>query len=543
MEEEKIKKIRRRNYIPFYVSVAMAIGLLMGMFLIPKQTKMKINYLTNGKIGEVVDLVRKYYFEEIDAEKVNDDAIQSFLASLDPHSSYITRENSQRYDEMLFGQFNGIGIQFNMLNDTLLIVNVVPDGPSHKIGLLAGDKILKVDGENIAGVKIKNEEIISKLRGKKGSKVKVSILRSGIDKLLEYEIVRDKIPLESISVFYMLDKETAYMLVDNFTITTGQEFMRALQTLKKQNMKNLILDLRGNPGGFLGAAIEICDQFLSKNKLIVYTDGKYVGKEEYRARTRGIFEKEEQKIVVLIDEWSASASEIVAGAIQDHDRGVVIGRRSFGKGLVQRQYYLSDSSEVMLTVARYFTPSGRCIQKPFDNISLENYYIDILNRYDRGEMDNADSVKFIDTLKYKTAGGRTVYGGGGIMPDIFIPVEKSNKVVYFNKIANQGILFNFAMEYVDQHRKQLSRFKTVEEFDSHFVITENILQQIIQKAEKQGIASNEINPYAKKLIQKWTKAYIARNLYNAVGFYQIINQEDSMIKKSLEVFKEKSHKK
>ncbi len=543
MEEEKIKKIRRRNYIPFYVSVAMAIGLLMGMFLIPKQTKMKINYLTNSKISEVVDLVRKYYFEEIDAEKVNDDAIQSFLASLYPHSSYITRENSQRYDEMLFGQFDGIGIQFNMLNDTLLIVNVVPDGPSHKIGLLAGDKILKVDGENIAGVKIKNEEIISKLRGKKGSKVKVSILRSGIDKLLEYEIVRDKIPLESISVFYMLDKETAYMLVDNFTITTGQEFMRALQTLKKQNMKNLVLDLRGNPGGFLGAAIEICDQFLSKNKLIVYTDGKYVGKEEYRARTRGIFEKEEQKIVVLIDEWSASASEIVAGAIQDHDRGVVIGRRSFGKGLVQRQYYLSDSSEVMLTVARYFTPSGRCIQKPFDNISLENYYIDILNRYDRGEMDNADSVKFIDTLKYKTAGGRTVYGGGGIMPDIFIPVEKSNEVVYFNKIANQGVLFNFAMEYVDQHRKQLNRFKTVEEFDSHFVITENILQQIIQKAEKQGIASNEINPYAKKLIQKWTKAYIARNLYNAVGFYQIINQEDSMIKKSLEVFKEKNHKK
>ncbi len=543
MEEEKIKKIRRRNYIPFYVSVAMAIGLLMGMFLIPKQTKMKINYLTNSKISEVVDLVRKYYFEEIDAEKVNDDAIQSFLASLDPHSSYITRENSQHYDEMLFGQFDGIGIQFNMLNDTLLIVNVVPDGPSHKIGLLAGDKILKVDGENIAGVKIKNEEIISKLRGKKGSKVKVSILRSGIDKLLEYEIVRDKIPLESISVFYMLDKETAYMLVDNFTITTGQEFMRALQTLKKQNMKNLVLDLRGNPGGFLGAANEICDQFLSKNKLIVYTDGKYVGKEEYRARTRGIFEKEEQKIVVLIDEWSASASEIVAGAIQDHDRGVVIGRRSFGKGLVQRQYYLSDSSEVMLTVARYFTPSGRCIQKPFDNISLENYYIDILNRYDRGEMDNADSVKFIDTLKYKTAGGRTVYGGGGIMPDIFIPVEKSNEVVYFNKIANQGVLFNFAMEYVDQHRKQLSRFNTVEEFDSHFVITENILQQIIQKAEKQGIASNEINPYAKKLIQKWTKAYIARNLYNAVGFYQIINQEDSMIKKSLEVFKEKKYKK
>ena len=539
MEENISKEMKRRNYLPLYLSAAMAIGLVIGVFLIPNRTKTLVSYHTNEKLGEVVELIKQYYFEEVDLDKVNDDVIQSLLLTLDPHSSYISRKNSQRYDEMLTGQFEGIGIQFNILNDTVLVVNVVPEGPSQKVGLLAGDKIIKVDGKSIAGIKIQNEDVITKLRGKKGSKVKVSVLRSSVNKVIDYEIIRDKIPVESINVAYMLDNKTGYILIDNFSITTGDEFVRAMQNLKEQNMQRLILDLRGNPGGFLGAAIDICDQFLHNDELIVYTQGKHVGKEEYKATDRGVFQDENQKLVVLVDEWSASASEIVAGAVQDHDRGTIIGRRSFGKGLVQRQFYLSDSSEVMLTIARYYTPSGRCIQRPFNTTSIEDYYEDILRRYEKGEMENVDSVKFIDSLKFKTDNGRTVYGGGGIMPDIYIPIKKSDDIVYFNKIVNQGILFTFAMEYVDRNRKQLNRYTSIDDFTEQFFITDDMLKPIIQEGEKQGISSKELTMYSKQKIKIWTKAYIARNLFNTVGFYRIINQEDEMIQKAVSILESK----
>ncbi len=523
-----------------YLFSTLIIGLLIGFYLTPLKSKY-VFYVNpaNSKIEEVVQLLEHYYFEKVDIENINNEAILSLLLSLDPHSSYISKKDAQRYDEMLIGKFDGIGIQFNILNDTILVVSVIPDGPSQKVGLIPGDKIISIDGEKAAGTAIQNEEVIQKLRGKKGTKVKLTILRSGISNLIDYEIIRDKIPLESINVAYMIDNKTAYVLIDNFTITTGQEFINVLKQLKTQNMQQLILDLRGNPGGFLGAAIDVCNQFFKKNELIVYTQGHHVGKKEYRATKSGLFQDENQQIVVLIDEWSASASEIIAGAIQDHDRGTVIGRRSFGKGLVQQQFYLKDSSEVMLTVARYYTPSGRCIQKPFDKKSTEDYYIDILKRYGNGELENRDSIQFADSLKYKTAKGRIVYGGGGIMPDIFIPLQTSDSIIYFNKLANQGVIFTYAMEYVDKNRKILQRYKTIEQFEKQFAVSEKMLKEILLKGAEKGLPLAAATSYSKQEIKKWTKAYIARNLFNTKGFYQIINKDDEVIKKAIAVLKEK----
>ncbi|MDD2623068.1 MAG: S41 family peptidase, partial [Bacteroidales bacterium] len=525
--EQNHKEKRARNYVPLYLSIVLVLGILIGAYLIPVQVKTITSSSTmSTKIGEVMQLINRYYFDKVDVDELNDQAIQAILQNLDPHSSYITKKNSKQYDEMLFGEFDGIGIQFNVLNDTVLVVSVIPEGPSHKVGLMPGDKIIAVDNKTIAGVQIKNEDVIKKLRGKKGTMVKVSILRSGMKERMDFNIKRDKIPLESVNVSYMIDQEIGYILIDNFSTTTGDEFIQALKQLKEQNMQKLIVDLRGNPGGFLGAAIDICDQFLPKGKLIVYTQGLHVGKEEYKASNRGLFQDDNQSLAILIDEWSASASEIVAGAVQDHDRGIVIGRRSFGKGLVQRQFYLKDSSEVMLTVARYFTPSGRCIQKPFDNKSTEDYFVDILDRYENGELENADSIRFIDSLKYKTAKGRTVYGGGGIMPDWFIPLQTSDSIVYFNKLSNQGVVFTYAMEYVDKNRKTLQKYKSVEQFDKQFTVSNAMVQEIVRKGEEKGLPAKDVTAYSKQEIKKWTKAYIARNLFNTTGFYQIINKED-----------------
>ena len=536
--ETNNKDRKTRYLLPIYLSLALSTGLIIGAYLIPSKVK-TVWYAdyASDKIGEVMQLVKNHYFDKVDLDEMNDQAIQAMLQTLDPHSSYITKKNSKQYDEMLFGQFDGIGIQFNVLNDTVLVVSVIPEGPSHKVGLMPGDKIISVDGKTIAGVQIKNEEVVKKLRGKKGTVVDVGILRSGMKERMDFKIKRDKIPLESINVSYMIDKEIGYILIDNFSTTTGDEFIQALKQLKEQNMQKLIVDLRGNPGGFLGAAIDICDQFLPKGKLIVYTQGLHVGKEEYKASNRGLFQDDNQSLAILIDEWSASASEIVAGAVQDHDRGIVIGRRSFGKGLVQRQFYLKDSSEVMLTVARYFTPSGRCIQKPFDNKSTEDYFVDILNRYENGELENADSIRFIDSLKYKTAKGRTVYGGGGIMPDWFIPLQTSDSIVYFNKLSNQGVVFTYAMEYVDKNRKTLQKYKSVEQFDKQFTVSNAMVQEIVRKGEEKGLPAKDVTAYSKQEIKKWTKAYIARNLFNTTGFYQIINKEDEAIRKAVEVLK------
>jgi len=445
----------------------------------------------------------------------------------------MTKEETEQANTVLMGEFEGIGIQFNIFKDTLLVINVTAGGPSEKAGIFAGDRIIKVDGKTIAGIKITNTEIIQLLRGKRGTKVEVEILRNEVNKLIPFQIIRDKIPVHSINSYYKIAPKTGYIRIENFTFTTGEEFHNALSDLISQGMEKLILDLRGNPGGYLGAAIAVCDELLPKKSLIVYTYGKTVGRQEYFSTSKGLFKNSNQKVVVLIDEYAASASEIVAGAVQDLDRGVILGRRSFGKGLVQRQFYLSDSSEVLITIARYYTPTGRCIQRPFDATNNDEYYSDIVSRYERGEMEDKDSNHFADSLQFVTPKGKIVYGGGGIMPDIFIPIKRSDSIVYFNKIANQGILFSYAMEYVDRNRHHLTKtYKSVKDFLTHFQVNNSMISEIVAKGKEADITP-ELSAYSAKEMKKWTKAYIGRNLFGEQGFYPVINADDEVIKAAL----------
>jgi carboxyl-terminal processing protease len=530
----------RKIRLPIYLSIALILGLLIGVYFIPskKDTPLINISMGNDKINEVSRIIQRYYFDNVTKDQLDEEAIRGMLQNLDPHSSYMTKEETKQANTVMVGEFEGIGIQFNMMEDTLLVISVTSGGPSEKVGILAGDRIINVDGKTIAGVKMQNTEIINSLRGKRGSKVTVEILRNSVKELIPFTIVRDKIPVNSINISYMIAPKTGYISIDNFTFTTEEEFHSALQELIGQGMDKLILDLRGNPGGYLGAAIAVCNELLPAGDLIVYTYGKAVGRDEYHADRKGLFKNKNQKVAILIDEYSASASEIVAGAVQDQDRGTVVGRRSFGKGLVQRQFYLSDSSEVLITVARYYTPTGRSIQRPFDKKNNDEYYTDIISRYERGEMDNKDSIHFADSLQFTTPGGKTVYGGGGIMPDVFIPVKKSDSVVYFNKIANQGIVFSYAMEYVDKNRQKLtSSYKNVDAFISNFQVTQSMISEMVARGKKVGITP-ELSAYSTKEFKKWTKAYIGRNLFGEKAFYPIINEDDEIIKAAIESLKE-----
>ncbi|MDR0367524.1 MAG: S41 family peptidase [Bacteroidales bacterium] len=521
--------------LPIYVSIALIAGLLIGVYFIPSKKNISWINISMGdnKIDEVSRIIQRYYFDEADKEQLEEEAILGMLQNLDPHSAYMTKEETKQSQTVMMGEFEGIGIQFNMLQDTLLVVSVTSGGPSEKAGIIAGDRIIGVDGKTIAGIKMQNTEIIRLLRGKRGSKVTVEILRNNVKEPIPFTLVRDKIPVHSINISYMINPQTGYISIDNFTFTTEEEFRSALQELIKQGMDRLILDLRGNPGGYLGAAIAVCNELLPVGDLIVYTYGKAVGRDEYHSNGRGLFTKKHQKIAVLIDEYSASAGEIVAGAIQDHDRGTVIGRRSFGKGLVQRQFYLSDSSEVLITVARYYTPTGRSIQRPFDEKNNDEYFADIISRYERGEMDSKDSIHFVDSLRFTTPAGKTVYGGGGIMPDVFIPVKKSDSIVYFNKLANQGILFSFAMEYVDKNRQKLvSSYKNAKAFIAHFQVSQSMISEMVKRGKEAGIEP-QLSDYSVKEFKKWTKAYIGRNLFGEQAFYPIINADDEMIEAAI----------
>ena len=530
----------RKVRLPIYLSLAMILGLLIGVYFIPSKKEIPlINFsIGNDKINEVSRIIQQYYFDDVTKNQLDEEAIRGMLQNLDPHSSYMTKEETKQSQTVMMGEFEGIGIQFNMMEDTLLVISVTSGGPSEKVGILAGDRIIHVDGKTIAGVKMQNTEIINLLRGKRNSKVDVEILRSGVKDLIPFTIVRDKIPVHSINISYMIAPKIGYISIDNFTFTTDKEFHSALQELLGEGMEKLILDLRGNPGGYLGAAIAVCNELLPAGDLILYTYGKAVGRDEYHANKRGLFKDKNQKIAVLIDEYSASASEIVAGAVQDQDRGTVVGRRSFGKGLVQRQFYLSDSSEVLITVARYYTPTGRCIQRPFDEKNSDEYYADIISRYERGEMDSKDSVQFADSLRFTTPGGKTVYGGGGIMPDVFIPVKKSDSVVYFNKIANQGIVFSYSMEYVDKNRKKLtSSYKDIDAFLANFQVTQSMISEMVARGKDAGIIP-ELSAYSTKEFKKWTKAYIGRNLFGEKAFYPVINDDDEIIRAAIEALKE-----
>ncbi len=524
-------------YTPIVLALVLAAGIFLGSQLNFNKSSNKNSFkIEPNKIDLIIDLIESDYVDSVSRNEIVENTIPYLLENLDPHSIYIPAKDLQEVNEPLEGNFDGIGVQFNLLNDTILVINTISGGPSEKIGLRAGDKIIMIDDSLFAGVNITNNDVIKNLKGPRGTKVKVSIARAGFGKLLDFEIVRDKIPLYSLDVAYMITDDVGYVKISAFARTTHDEFVTAVKILKKMGMEKIILDLRGNTGGYLDAAINIADEFLKNNEMIVYTQGKSRPRSENHATNSGTLEKAE--VVILIDSWSASASEIVAGAIQDNDRGLIVGRRSFGKGLVQEPTMFRDGSALRLTIARYYTPSGRCIQKSYSNGS-DAYNHDLMNRFEHGEMESADSTLFADSLKYYTKAGKVVYGGGGIMPDVFVPVDTVGYSSYFREISQKALIYNFALDYTDKHRLELENYTDYNQIVKHLNQT-NVFNQFLQYANSKGVANRpqEI-AISSKLIKTQLKAYIARNIIDNEGYYPIIKDIDKTLLKAVEVISKK----
>jgi carboxyl-terminal processing protease len=493
---------------------------------------------TTRKISTLLFYINNFYVDTLDMPGIVETAVVQTLKELDPHSAYIAAEDVKRADEPLKGSFEGVGITFQLFKDTILVVSPIPGGPSDKVGIMAGDKILKVDDEIAFGDNINNQWVMDHLRGNKGTKVRVSIFRRGNDDLIDFEITRDKIPINSMDAAFMLDKKTGYIKLNRFSKTSLNEVNKAMISLKKQGLKNLVFDLRGNSGGYLGTAMTISDEFLAKDKLIVYTEGIHSPRQELVSTEAGEFEK--GKLVVLINEGSASAAEIVTGAVQDWDRAVVIGRRSFGKGLVQRPFQLPDKSIVRLTIARYYTPSGRCIQKPYDE-GVDEYYKDFKHRLEHGEFIHPDSINFPDSLKFATKNGRTVYGGGGIMPDIFVPLDSVRFNDLYSQFIRKGAFNRFVNEYLDANRADLlATYDSFKKFNSGFGLTDGEFNKFldIAKEEKVEINDADLTPNV-DFIKLQLKALIARNLFETGDYFEVISEMDNEIKTALEVVNNK----
>ena len=481
--------------------------------------------------------ISNLYVDSVDENKLAEDAIRGMLSKLDPHSSYATPKEVKELNEPLNGNFEGIGVQFNMIEDTLLVIQPVTNGPSEKIGIIAGDRIVSVNDTAIAGVKMSKEEIMKRLRGPKGTKVNLGVVRQGIKDRLLFTVIRDKIPVKSVDATYMIRPGIGYIRIGNFGATTYSEFMESLASLKKQGMTNLILDLQENGGGYLKAAVDIANEFLQRGDLIVYTEGRKAPRTEYKADGGGNFL--EGKVVVLVDSYTASAAEIVTGAIQDQDRGIVVGRRTFGKGLVQRPIDLPDGSMIRLTIAHYYTPSGRCIQKPYTKGENKDYAMDMMNRLKSGELTNADSVHFADSLKFETLRQhRTVYGGGGIMPDEYIPLDTTVYTRFHRELAAKSIVLQQNLRYVDNHRKELKeRWTSFDEFKQNYQIPKSLLDTIIAEGEKQNIKPKDEAELQKTLpyLSLQLKALIARDLWDMSEYFSVFNESSEMVKKALEV--------
>ena len=513
------------------MAVLLLAGILFGLYINKGVIGKKVNVEGGSKFDEVMWYVNNDYVDVPDAHKLQDEAIAAMMEELDPHSAYISLDEFNEVNDPLLGSFDGIGVQFRLEKDTIAIVNVIKGGPSEKVGIMAGDRIIYVDDSLVASKKLTNEDVMRKLKGPKGTKVAVRVLRRGVEGLLDYTITRDAIPTYSVDIAYMLDDNIGYLKLSKFSATTVKEFKQGIADLRGQGMKQLIFDLRGNTGGYLAAAVDIADEFLPKGSLIVYTEGRNRPRQYMKARRRGMLE--DIPVVVLIDGESASASEIVAGALQDNDRGTIIGRRSFGKGLVQEQIMLSDNSAIRLTVARYYTPTGRCIQKPYDE-DHEKYLLESYERYENGELFHPDSIHFADSLKFTTPKGKTVYGGGGIMPDIYVPLVDDSTQYYFNRIVNTGLLYQYAFDYTDRHRNQLQRFKTVEVFDKGFAVTDVMFNELVKQAGEKGIkGTEEQQQVARREADILLKAYIARNLFDDEGFYPIYAPMDEVLQRAI----------
>jgi len=525
---------RKSILLPLLSALVLAAGVLIGISL-PRKSDDHQHFGFNqksDKLNSLLNRIESDYVDPVNRNELVETAIPAILKKLDPHSIYIPAKDLKRANESIHGNFDGIGISFNMLTDTILVISTIPGGPSEKTGLMAGDKILYVNDSLVAGRNISDEDIMGMLKGPRGTTVNVKILRKGVPELLSFSIKRDKIPINSVYVSYMINENTGYIFINNFAESTYEEFMAGLTELKGKGMTRLILDLRGNSGGVMDAAIQIANEFLKKNQLIVYTKGRAHMRSEARATGDGAFETGD--LVVLIDELSASASEILAGAIQDNDRGTIIGRRSFGKGLVQEPVNFPDGSGMRLTIARYYTPSGRSIQKPY-NGDFEDYYDDLNERYNNHEYEMPDSSLFADSLKFKTLGGRTVYGGGGIMPDKFVAADTTGISEYFFRA--RSFIYQFALSYTEKNRETLKKFTEAGQLEE-FLDKQGLLDQFVRYA-----ASNKLPPdkagleVSGKIIHTQIKAYIARNILDNKGFYPVWEKIDSTLKYAIEYLK------
>ena len=481
--------------------------------------------------------IKSLYVDSVDEQKLVEDGIRGMLEKLDPHSAYSTAKQTKEMTESLQGSFEGIGVQFNMVEDTLLVIQPVTNGPSEKVGIIAGDRIITVNDTAIAGVKMSKEEIMRRLRGKKGTKVNLGIVRRGISGKLKFVVTRDKIPVKTIDAVYMIRPTVGYIRIGSFGATTYDEFMTGVDSLKKAGMKNLIIDLQENGGGLMQAAIMIANEFLERNDLIVYTEGRRTPRQEFRAQGNGRLL--DGKIYALVNEYSASASEIVTGALQDQDRGTVVGRRTFGKGLVQRPIDFPDGSMIRLTIAHYYTPSGRCIQKPYVKGEGKEYAEDIEKRFKHGELYSADSIHFEDSLKcYTLRKHRTVYGGGGIMPDYFVPLDTTQYTKFHRQLAAKSVIINANLRYVDNHRKQLRKqYPTFESFRNGFVVPQKLVDDIVAEAEKEKVKPKDDEELQLTIprLKLQLKALIARDLWDMSEYFAIINEGSDIVNKALEI--------
>lgn len=527
---------RRSILLPTIIAVSLALGAILGRLLPGDNSHPPMTIKPrNDKIGNILSIIEAKYVDTVNRQAIVEDAIPNILMKLDPHSVYIPARDFQRMNEPLQGNFEGIGVSFNMLTDTVFIISTIPGGPSEKVGVMPGDKIIYVGDSLVAGQNIPDQGIISLLKGPRGTEVNIRVLRKGQDTLIPFTIKRDKIPIISVDVSYMVNETTGYIKISRFSMTTYQEFMEGLLKLKDLGMQKLILDLRGNVGGVMDPATMIADEFLEEGKLIVYTEGRASPRQDIYATANGNFL--EGELVVMQDEWSASASEILAGAIQDNDRGTIIGRRSFGKGLVQEPMAFNDGSAMRLTIARYYTPTGRSIQKPYTNGS-DDYYDDLHDRFVRGEAWEADSIHFADSLKFITPAGNVVYGGGGIMPDLFIPADTTGGSLYFNRLRNLSLIYRFALEYSDNNRNELNRLGSPEEFEKY--LEDNKIRSVfVEFASANGVKPDPAGlSRSGELIEIQLKAYIARNFLDNDGFYPIWEELDTTLKEAIEFLAE-----
>jgi carboxyl-terminal processing protease len=492
------------------------------------------------KVGRALVLIDAFYVDTTDVNKLTEKAIAELLKSLDPHSVYISAEDVREMNEPLNGNFEGIGIQFNLLNDTIIVIDPITGGPSEKVGLHSGDRIVSINGEKVSGIGISTSGVRSRLLGMKGTKVNLGVYRRGERDILDFTVIRDKIPINSLDASYMINNETGYVKLNKFAATTNKEFSEAITQLRKNNMKNLIIDLRSNGGGYMVAATDLADKFFPDKKLLVYLSGRKTPRQDFTSTGAGNLA--DTRVAVLTDEGSASASEILAGAIQDWDRGIIVGRRTFGKGLVQNGYYLPDGSMIRLTIARYYTPTGRLIQSPYDegyDKYLENFY----KRYTDGEMVSADSIHFPDSLRFRTlVSKRTVYGGGGIMPDLFVPADTSNYSDYYRSLVRRGIVNSYTLEYSDKNRDRLhTEYVTFNDFKDNFSFSAQDISDFIRKGEAGGVKYDDLQFIVSRAeILKYMKALVASNLWKTNEYFRILNENDAVIRKALEVVTDKT---